>query len=275
MLLAAQRQLYIKAKNIFALQIILTVLTVIVVNFLKLIPEEYIPFDTAWFALPAVLIAIADLAVFNGLISDMRTTAAKIQELFDCKVYGLLWNKFTAGSQPEKADIKNSADQYKPIAGLPLKDWYDIDLEGLSQEQAIILCQEINLYYDGQLRENFKQQSIWGLAVLAILTLLISFAKGLTVLGLFKDLIAPLLPAIILTIKIFIENAKSIKASSELKKTVNAIRQSDAIPTFDQLRQIQDKIYCSRKDSALVPEWFYNKKRTGLEQDMKATAARD
>jgi len=41
------------------------------------------------------------------------------------------------------------------------------------------------------------------------------------------------------------------------------------------LRQIQDKIYCSRKDSALIPDWYYNKKREKLEEDMKLNADRE
>ena len=275
MLLAAQRQLYNKAKNAFAVQVALTVIAVIGLNFLKLIPKEKVPFDTGWFALLAVVVAIIDLSVFVVYISNMRTTAAKIQELFDCRLYGLQWNKFNAGSQPEKADIRNNADEYKVNHNSPLKDWYDIDLEGLPQEKAIILCQEINLYYDGRLREKFKQHSLWTLVVLGVMSLLIGFSRNFTVSKLFKDVIAPLLPALALTIKVYTENAKSIKASSELKKVVNMIRQSTATPTVEQLRQIQDKIYCSRKDSALVPEWFYNRKRKKLEQDMKITAERD
>ncbi|SHN24974.1 S-4TM family putative pore-forming effector [Chitinophaga sp. CF418] len=274
-LLAAQRQLYIKAKNAFAVQVVLTVLSVVVLNFLKLIPQEKIPFDTAWFALLASVVAIIDLSVFIGYISNMRTRAAKIQELFDCRIYGLQWNKFNAGSQPEKTDIKNNADQYRPNPYSPLKDWYNIDLDGLPQESAIIVCQEINLYYDGRLREKFKQHCIWALVGLGGLSVLIGFSGELTVPIFFKDLVAPLLPALALTIKVYTENVKSVKASSELKMAVNTFRQNNAVPTIEQLRQIQDKIYCSRKDSALVPEWFYNKKRKGLEEDMRVTAGRD
>ena len=87
------------------------------------------------------------------------------------------------------------------------------------------------------------------------------------------QVIAPLLPAIVLVIKIYQENDKSIKTSSELRKAVLSLKQSNNSISMDDLRRIQDKIFCNRKDSALVPEWFYRKKRSKLEEGMKVNAS--
>jgi len=40
-----------------------------------------------------------------------------------------------------------------------------------------------------------------------------------------------------------------------------------------ELRKVQDKIYCNRKDSPLIPDFFYNKKRQNLEDEMHENAS--
>jgi len=86
-------------------------------------------------------------------------------------------------------------------------------------------------------------------------------------------LVAPLLPAIVLTIKIYKENEKAVSLSEELKKEVLALKDLSQNPSKQQFRQIQDKIFCNRKDGPLVPEQFYRKERPNLEEGMKINAS--
>lgn len=111
------------------------------------------------------------------------------------------------------------------------------------------------------------------LAGLITASVLAGMLSGLTM-GLFiLYLVAPLLPAIVLTIKIYKENEKAVSLSEELKKEVLVLKELPQNPSKEQLRQIQDKIFCNRKDGPLVPEQFYRKERLGLEEGMKINAS--
>jgi len=272
-LLAAQRVAYERAKYVFGLQVLFTVVFAVALNFIRLLPKDVIIDFLPFILTLSFLVSIVDLLVFTKYISSMRTKAAKVQELFDCSVYGMGWNSYNSGSKPEGNFIHENFKRYVPDPSRKIENWYDIDLNGLSQEKAILLCQETNLWYDGQLRQKFKNLSLYCLIGLAIISFVISLATKQDAGMIMMYMVAPLLPAIVMTVKIYQENDKSIISSSELKSAVKTLRGSQIQPTMEELRKIQDKIFCSRKDSSLVPEWFYRKKRTNLEEGMKINAS--
>jgi hypothetical protein len=272
-LMAAQRVAYQKAKKSFGKQIIFTVIFAVIFNFIRLIPKDKIETFLPYIVLFSVTITLADVLYFLGRISKLRTNGAKIQEEFDCNVYELPWNKINSGNKVDKTFINNQIKDYKPNPKSPIENWYDIDLTGLSQERAILLCQETNLWYDANLRTRFMKHIRYVLAGLITTSVLIGIFSNLP-LGLFiLYLVAPLLPAIVLTIKIYKENEKAVSLSEELKKEVLFLKDLPQQPLKDQLRQIQDKIFCNRKDGPLVPEQFYQKERPGLEEGMKTNAS--
>lgn len=272
-LLAAQRVAYARAKNIFGIQVIATVAFAVLFNFVRLFPKEKIINYLPYIITISVVVAIIDLLFFTKFISKMRTSAAKVQEMFDCEIYQLPWNSINCGSKPDKNFIQENNKRYVADPEKPIENWYDIPLEDLPREKAILLCQETNLWYDSKLRESFKNTAFYALLGMAGLSILIGLITKLPFGLLVLYVVAPLLPAIVITIKIYQENEKSINASVELKKQVAALRQTTTNPTIEQIRQIQDKIFCSRKDSALVPEWFYARKRSQLEEGMKTNAS--
>lgn len=272
-LLAAQRVAYARAKKMFSIQIVCTVAFALIFNFIRLIPTEKIAIFLPYILTSSSVIAIADVLFFIKVISKMRTNAAKVQELFDCAVFGITWNSINSGATPDKNFVHENFKRYVKNHEKPIDNWYDIPLEGLSQEEAILLCQETNLWYDGNLREAFKKLSIKILLTMIGVSVLLGLITNIGFQLMVAYIVAPLIPAILLTLKIYQENEKSISAINELKSEVLALKKSTDIPTTAMLRQVQDKIFCSRKDSALVPDWFYVRKRGGLEEGMKVNAS--
>lgn len=265
-LLAAQRVAYERAKYVFGLQVLFTVVFAVGLNFIRLLPKDVITDFSPYILSLSFIVSIVDLLIFSKFISSMRTKAAKVQELFDCSVYGMGWNVYNSGAKPDMNFIHENFKRYIPDPSRKIENWYDINLEGLSKESAILLCQETNLWYDGQLRQKFKNMALYCLIGLVVISFTISLVTKQDAGMIMMYLLAPLLPAIVLTVKIYQENEKSITASSELKGAVKALRGSQIQPTMDELRKIQDKIFCSRKDSSLVPEWFYRKKEPTLKK---------
>jgi hypothetical protein len=110
----------------------------------------------------------------------------------------------------------------------------------------------------------------WGIAAISFL---VSLAMKQEVGMMVIQIVAPLMPAITLMIKIYQENSKSVTAAVELRNIISWLKQSKEMPSMEDLRKIQDKIFCSRKESPLIPEWFYKKKRSKLEEGMKVNAS--
>lgn len=271
--LKAGRVLYSKAKHAFGIQIIVTVVITIIFSFLKLIPKEELPFDlTACIGIGALVITCTEILFFNVYVSGLRTSGAKAQEVFDCNVYNLSWNSINAGSKPEKYVIENSAAQYIPDPKAPVEDWYDIDLDILSHERAILLCQETNLFYDAKLREHFKMANIVICIGIIVFSLFIAVLSDIKVSSYITAVLLPVLPMIVLTLKIVMENRKSLIFSTDLRKTVLQLKDRLDNPSVAEVRAVQDKIFCSRKDSPLVPDWYYKWRRNSLEKLMKANA---
>jgi hypothetical protein len=242
----------------------------IVLSLLKLVPEISSVVKVIA-AIYGILLAMIDWLLFNSLISTYRTNAAKIQELFDCKVYGLSWSNWLIGSKPLPELVNKFARKYKDDPSGPLENWYELDLKGLPVEHAIVVCQKTNLYYDKSLRTMFRTTALFvGIAVLVLLIAIASYSqKGLN--DFWVDVLAPFLPVFVLVLKIWIDQSKTIKSAEETHNKLSAVDVKTV--TLTDLRGVQDKIFQQRKDGSFVPDFFYRFKRKGLEVEMKENAS--
>lgn len=274
LLLKAQRVIYANAKKIYRWQLTFTIIVVIILNFVKLIQKDFISIDlTPYIALVSVSITLIDLLFLSGYLSKFKTNGAKAQELFDCRVYNMGWNETNSGDMPENSVIEEAEKRYIHNPKAPLNNWYHIDLDGLKHEEAILRCQETNLEYDRKLRFHFKNDCIIICLVIVISSFVIATIVNASLQGYLTNFIAPTLPLIVILIKLILDNQKAVKSLEEVRKAARKLRNSSEIPTMNQLRQVQDKLYCSRKDSTLIPENYYQYRRTKLEQSTKSNVA--
>lgn len=274
LLLKAQRVIYANAKKIYRWQLTFTIIVVIILNFVKLFQKEFINIDlTPYIALVSVSITLIDLLFLSGYLSKFKTNGAKAQELFDCRVYNMGWNETNSGDFPENSVIEEAEKRYIHNPKAPLNNWYHIDLDGLKHEEAILRCQETNLEYDRKLRFHFKNDCIIICLVIVISSFLIATIVNASLQGYLTNFIAPTLPLIVILIKLILDNQKAVKSLEEVRKAARKLRNSSELPSMNQLRQVQDKLYCSRKDSTLIPENYYQYRRTKLEQSTKSNVA--
>src|SRR5690606_7289383 len=144
-LLKSQRVIYAQAKNIYKWQLTFTIVVVILLNFLKIFQKDLFAIDiTAYIAITSITITLVDLLFLSNLLSKKKTNGAKIQELFDCNIYGLEWNSTNSGEKPENWTIEEALEKYVENPKAPVTNWYHINLDGLTQEQAILRCQQTN-----------------------------------------------------------------------------------------------------------------------------------
>jgi hypothetical protein len=267
--LAAQRQLYIIAKKYFMMQIWFTVPITVVLAILKLIPESVLGFNASYVAsFFGIIITIADILVGYYVVSDFRTKAANIQEQFDCDVFEMPWNKILIPKRVTIEIINRFAKQYVDDPKKPLTDWYPLAIKDLSKEQAICVCQKSSLHYDRTLRSKLIRITSLISGSILLMLILISLVEALTLINFLVLVLAPFAPVLYLTLRIGLENKKSIKESNDGHAIITSFSSSKEIPIMTDLRQLQDKIYINRKNSPLIPEFFYKKKRVELEEEM-------
>lgn len=270
-LLKAQRTIYAKAKKIYRWQLSITIVVVVILNFVKLFQKDITETDlTPYIALISITITLVDLLFLSGYLSKFKKDAAKVQELFDCSVYDMDWNETNSGEKPENWVAEEASKKYVHNPKAPLTNWYHIDLDGLTHEESILRCQETNLEYDRKLRYHFKNDCTITCLAVVITSFVIATIVNTSVKGYLTNFIAPTLPLMVILLKIILDNQKSVKSLEEVRKAARKLRNAGVKPSMNQLRQVQDKLYCSRKDSTLIPENYYQYRRPKLEQSTKS-----
>ena len=270
-LLKSQRVIYAQAKNIYKWQLTLTILIVIILNVIKIFQKDLFNADiTSYITIVSITITLLDLLFLSNLLSKKKTNAAKIQELFDCNIYGLEWNTTNSGEKPDNWTIEEAIPKYVENHKAPITNWYHIDLNGLSQEEAILRCQKTNLEYDRKLRFLFKNDCTIFAVIIVILSFFVATFIDASFKGYLTHFVSPSLPLIVILIKIILDNQKAVKSLEEVRSAANKICFDQNKLIIQNLRQVQDKLFCSRKDSVLIPENYYIVRRSNLE---KSTAS--
>jgi hypothetical protein len=273
-LLKAQRFIYTKAKKIYRWQLTITIVVVVILNVIKLTQKSFTSIDlTPYIALVSVSITLFDLLFLSGYLSKFKTNGAKVQELFDCNVYNMEWNETNSGDKPENWVVEEAENKYFDNPKAPLSNWYHIELDGLKQQEAILRCQETNLEYDRKLRYHFKNDCLIVCLVIVVISFVIATVINISLQSYLTNFIAPTLPLIVILIKLFIDNNKAVKSLEEVRRSARKLRNAGGIPSMNQLRQVQDKLFCSRKDSSLIPDNYYQYRRAKLEQSTKSNVA--
>lgn len=270
-LLKSQRVIYAQAKNIYKWQLTFTIVIVILLNFLKIFQKDLFAIDiTAYIAITSITITVVDLLFLSNLLSKKKTNGAKIQELFDCNIYGLEWNSTNSGEKPENWTIEEALEKYVENPKAPVTNWYHINLDDLTQEQAILRCQQTNLEYDRKLRFLFKNDCTILAVIIVILSFIVATFIDASIKGYLTNFIAPSLPLIVILLKIILDNQKAVKSLEDVRSAAKKIGSDENMLTLQNLRQVQDKLFCSRKDSVLIPDNYYILRRNNLE---KSTAS--
>ncbi len=264
--LAAQRQLYSNAKNIFSAQIALSIITVVILSLINL------KWEIQWLiATYCVIITIIDLAVITELLNSLKNEAAKIQELFDTNVLKINWN--TLIDKPDNEIIFRHSEKYRKTEPTfdSLKNWYSPEIKNIQSEIAKIICQYSNCSYDHNLRKDFNTKLTLLAGISALFIIIFSSIKGVTIENFFITVLLPLLPIIIFTIQKYKENNKSIDTSIKMKQlALNSIEKltDETVDILALSRELQNTIYQNRKDSPLIFDWFYKSSRNKLESEM-------
>ena len=273
-LLAAQRQIYSSAKTLLSLQFTLGVPVSIGLAI-------WVFFDPAakWWAtvVGGAVIAVTELCL-EPLQKRRTKLAAKIQELFDCRVLQLNWNDMKVGSKPDIEDIATAANKYRPDPRYPVTDWYSSHCDRLPIHLSRLVCQQSNLRWDMHLRERYRTAIVIAVVILVAGQIVGAAYNDLSVRHFFLYVFGPLAPAFWWCVKESRKQASAIEALDRLKCNEERLWQkavkSELAPDelTRQARDIQNDIFDRRAGNPLVFDWIYQLLKRRQEQEMQVRA---
>lgn len=272
--LAAQREMYSLGKTYFNLQLIFNVLITVLLLVVGLLLNHFCEIKIDWVrTFYAFTILLIDNLVITSLINQLRQKASSVQEMFDCDVLNIEWNKILVGEKPHNEEVnkffKKHLIRAKDLNSL--KNWYAISIGEIKTNAAKLICQRSNFYYDFALRNYFIR---WVIGIAVALLIIIVFSSCLNDVStrtLFISGLFPYLPILSMALRLYNEHTTSIKNLESLKSAINSAWSNllkKEVVSEQTIRQIQDKIFLNRKSNPLIPDKMYNKLRSNLEEQM-------
>ncbi|MBU2878743.1 MULTISPECIES: S-4TM family putative pore-forming effector [Aliiglaciecola] len=280
-MIAAFRQKYSDVKQLSFIQMLMSVWVPIVLALLALalknqlivgflgIPQLDV---TIYVSFYCIVIALADLFLFNNFIETGKELAAKIQELFDTNVLGLSWNKTLAGPKPDGEVIYNLQKAFYKVKSNKrehLSNWYNPKVANISHNKGALLCQRMNLYWDKSLRETVNQRVFISLLCWCVFIMIIALNQDFSLRTLLLTVICPLLPILSYSVKLISDNRKSISTLTRLKELLESAWADAANQalTIERLREVQNEIYQHRKTNRPISDRFYWRRKDDFEGD--------
>lgn len=264
--LASQRQLYNEAKIVLYIQFSVSIFAVILFGILgNILNKEYAIYPL----LGALVCVVINELYLTKRIKDLTSSAAYIQEEFDCDVLQIPKNRMREDYVPLSETINEKSKKFLDNGNSYelLKNWYP----GVNEAETSygkIICQNTNCSWNQRLRKRystFLQLIVW---LVFIILLILSLIHGISLEIFIGSVVAPILPGAILIYQISYNNKESIKKLDHLRTKLNEIIEKLKIHEpypeehfQNDIRSLQDLIFDNRLVGPLIPDKFYFKYR--------------
>lgn len=287
--LAAQNQLYADAKfrtNVqIALGLFLPPIVTVVCYFFD--PSLYFQgvSTVSVLALYSLLTVAADVLYLDEAISSRISLAATIQQRFDCYVFGVDSELLYPVEDYNEEQILALSSRYLRKNDVSnLHGWYVGIHDELPSVIAILICQRQNIYWSSDIRSGYMKFVKILSVVSALVILAIALARGMTVMSLISNTLAPILPVVLFCCRQSRSNIRIISLLTYLLREVDSYwervlgneRTNDEILKFSNA--LQNEIFMYRQESTLVPDvyYFFNRdKNENLSNDVARDLAQE
>lgn len=227
----------------------------------------------------SLLFGWIDVLCLDRIQTSRKKTAAKMQEEFDCELFGLPWNTIRCSTTPETEVLNEAADKF---AGKSKKanhrDWYPKEVGRLPLPLARLICQRAAVWWDMSQRRKYAGWLVVIVSVLVVGVVALSFTADQRVRDMVLSVYLPIAPAVVWAVRECIRQRDAVSALEKLKGQIENIF-SDAISgkrsfaELDQLsRNIQDMAFDGRARNPLFFDFIYNHLRPDQELRMNEKA---
>lgn len=273
--IAAWSHLYGHAKVVAGWQFFLSVPCALAMSLIAL----------AW---PAAKIVTTPLSLLFGWIdvlgleriqSERKKIAAKMQEEFDCELFGLPWNEIRCTMPPETELLNEAAEKFRrKNTTAKHRDWYPPEVGRLPLPLARLICQRAAVWWDMSQRRKYAGWLVLIVAVLVVGVVAVSFTADQRVRDMVLSVYVPIAPAVVWAVRECIRQRDAVSALEKLKGQIESVF-ADAISgkrsfvELDQLsRNVQDMIFDGRSRNPLFFDFLYKRLRPDHELRMNEKA---
>lgn len=274
--LAAQRQLYATAKKVFGWEVFIGGPVAIAGAVLVIIFPAFKVYVASW----GILVTLSFLYWLTPWQKKLRSSAASIQEEFDCDVLQLPWNDLKAGKHPDREMVREQSAKYEKWADkMPtLRDWYSPVVDELPLHIGRIVCQRASCYWDSTQRRHYASW-ILGTVVLVFLAICFFALRGEASLEAFiLKGVLPFAPALVIGLKQFTEQREAADRLDKLKDHCGTIWSAalsgESSSTLTAMsRNLQDEIFENRRKAPPVLDFVFKHLRSTFESNMNHASA--
>lgn len=260
---SAARHIYLRSKWIYFGGTLFAVVLALVSPLVLLFRPEWGPLLGA----TAGAWIFASRLVLEPWRKRLQSEGATAQEMFDCAVLGVEWNRALVRKLPEEVvrrEGKSVSDS--GVVG----NWYPTTIDRPWPE-SVLLCQRANAVWARRQHKSFGSLMISLAIGWLLLGILVAVWAGASLSGYLVTIALPSLPAILDAIDMSRGHWLAADARLRLEDAIEA-RLTDGDAGDTNLREIQDQIFRLRLEAPLVPEWYYKLIRPGFEEDMQYAA---
>jgi len=273
--LAAQRQLYTTAKQIFGWQVIVGGPIAVAGAVLVLLRPEFKVYVASW----GLLVALCDLLWLTPWQKSLRGAAARIQEAFDCDVLQLKWNDLKAGKHPDPELVSVQSSNYERCAdAMPiLENWYSPRVDELPIHVGRIVCQRSNCWWDSTQRLHYSVWLVGTVGLVFVVVCGLALVGGASLEALLLKGILPLAPALLIALRQFTEQREAADRLDRLKDHCGtlwkeALSGKSKSALTDMSRNLQDEILENRRRAPPVLDFIFKRLRHDYEASMNHAA---
>ena len=280
--IAAQRQLYTEAKRIWAIYFVLSVPCVVALAFMTL----FFPALKSWAWSWNFILVVVDLILISSQQEDLKTCAARIQELFDCEVLDLPHRKLKGASKVTPEEVNRSADKYRKLNSdlSDLSNWYSVCVEQLPIPLARLVCQRTNCWWDSDVRQKYANWVLYFVLFWSAVIIGIGLFRNATTSDLIVSTVAPLFPLCLWGYRQYRDQKKTATKLEQLRQHAEQFwrdaltdakagtLEQNAEKHCNNSRELQDEIYEHRRSNQPMADKIHKILRPEMESQMNRTA---
>ena len=202
--------------------------------------------------------------IFSESFKGNTARGAIFKEEFDTIIFNLSWKSTL--KKPDRSEVLHFSQQYN---GEDIKDWYSTNLlTSIEHNTAVAICQHTNTTWDIVLRKTYRKWLYRLLVFYSMVLFALLIVLKVDALTIFLLLFC-LLSFYIHFISLINGHTAAIKRRENISKHLEEIIRNKKYINSNELRDIQDEIYNTRREAAKVPNFFsdYCQKRLNAEAE--------
>lgn len=205
---------------------------------------------------------------------EQRTTldAARIQELYDTRLFHLPWNTGLVGRPPTPDDVAAAARHIKDDSRY--RNWYSIDLGSTPWPGDVLLCQRQSAVWSRRDHRDYGTLVLIAGVGWFLIGLVIALVRDLSLADYLIKIFLPSAPAFLDSLDLARRHWHHANARQLLEAKIHdlwhAHTSSPASLTINECREIQDSAYFLRRDGPRVSNLIYELRRATSDAITKA-----